>query len=110
MKKGFTLVEVLIVIAIVGLLSAMAIPAIHKQRQMDESRRRGYNVEKIIDHELIPQDHIEQVNRPVVVPYECSQILNIDGTKVYRFRQGSGDSWTFMVIGNSSGTPVSIGH
>jgi prepilin-type N-terminal cleavage/methylation domain-containing protein len=48
-RKGFTLVEIMIVVAIIALLAAIAIPSFIKSRQ--ESRKSGcINNLRLIDH------------------------------------------------------------
>jgi type IV pilus assembly protein PilA len=46
-KKGFTLVEIMIVVVIIGLLAAMAIPAFAKVRQQSRAKAITNNLRQI---------------------------------------------------------------
>lgn len=46
-KKGFTLVEIMIVVVIIGLLAAMAIPAFQKVRQKSRQSAVENNIRQI---------------------------------------------------------------
>ena len=86
MKKGFTLVELLAVITLLGLLSLIAIPVVDKlikdseeqlyQTQIDniESAARNYYADKIFD---LPENVGDYVDR-TICDLEKSGLLEMD--------------------------------
>lgn len=45
-KKGFEFIEVVIVVAVIGLLSAIAIPNFIRVREIGEAEKRGITIEE----------------------------------------------------------------
>jgi prepilin-type N-terminal cleavage/methylation domain-containing protein len=80
MKKGFTIVEAMIVVSIVGILAAIAIPSFIKARDKAE-----------LDHELSKAMSSGDTNISKVVgiinerKYKPEFLFEYDGVRVYRF-------------------------
>lgn len=49
MSRGFTLVEIMIVVVVIGLLAAMAIPAFQKVRQKTQATRLANDMKKLAE-------------------------------------------------------------
>lgn len=64
-KKGFTLVEIMIVVVIIGLLAAMAIPAFNKVRETSQEKAITNNLRQIAS--AADQYFIESGNTTVTV-------------------------------------------
>lgn len=77
-KTGFTVVEVLIIISIIGLLAAIAIPSFMKKK------------------ELLSKPEIS--NEQMLANYKVEFVFEIEGAKVYRFWNAFVNEYQFLAI------------
>jgi prepilin-type N-terminal cleavage/methylation domain-containing protein len=66
-KKGFTLLEILLVIAVIGILAAIVLVAINPNRQINQARKAGINSEKNQLEKAIQQRLIDTGSYPTVI-------------------------------------------
>ena len=94
-KKGFTLVEIMIVVVIIGLLAAMAIPAFQKVRQ--ESR------EKAITNNL---RQVASAGAQFILDTGASQVAYTALTPTYfnTIAAVAGESYTGISVDEDGGT------
>jgi type IV pilus assembly protein PilA len=76
-KKGFTLVEIMIVVVIIGLLAAMAIPAFQKVRQNSQDKTIINNLRQL--NAAAQQYFLEHG----VVSVASSALVGTDSTEKY---------------------------
>jgi len=97
---GFTLVEIMIVVAIIGLLSALAIPSFQKARinTQNSAFKNDLRIidaainQYIADHKGYPADVYEKIMPPELAPYlkgmDWSQPTPIGGYWDYDYNWG----------------------
>jgi len=92
-RKGFTLVEIMIVVVIIGLLAAMAIPAFQKVRQSSQDKAVLNNVRQLsaaADQYYLENGVSTEAQTNLVGPTAYVKALNTAAGETYpdNFTQG----------------------
>ena len=76
-KKGFTLVEIMIVVVIIGLLAAMAIPAFQKVRASSQDKAVSNNLRQLsaAADQYFLENGVSAVTSALLVGTESSQYI-----------------------------------
>lgn len=93
-KKGFTLVEIMIVVVIIGLLAAMAIPAFNKVREQSREKSITNNLRQIAS---AGQQYILEEGA-VTVPF-----ASLQPTYFPTIAAVAGEAYTAIVISEDGG-------
>ena len=101
-KKGFTLIEIMIVIAIIALLAAVGIPAVTKSyaKAQEKTKKRNIaEVEKIKVMMTLPSEigGMDYTNGEIVIVSNLCTIMELDGIDK-------------LDVGNERINPKSIGE
>ncbi|WOO42949.1 type II secretion system protein [Rubellicoccus peritrichatus] len=96
-KKGFTLVEIMIVVVIIGLLAAMAIPAFNKVREQSREKSITNNLRQIAS---AGQQYILEEGETQVT------FTALEGTYFPTIAQVSGENYNALIVGEDGGSLV----
>jgi len=94
-KKGFTLVEIMIVVVIIGLLAAMAIPAFQKVRASSQDKAVSNNLRQLsaAADQYFLENGVSAVNSSLLVGTNSSQYIKqvqtVAGETYSDLQQGS---------------------
>ncbi len=101
-KKGFTLVELLAVIVILGLLMAIAIPSVTKYITQSRKKTLATSIQAYIDAVITQVNdgeyHFTDSNKIFAVPIECIP-LEKGGTNPFgEWIQSSKEYWAYVLV------------
>jgi type IV pilus assembly protein PilA len=106
--KGFTLIELMIVVAIIGILAAVAIPAFLKYIKRSKTSEAALNIRKVYDGEIVyyNDEHVSNLGMPVT-----RQFIGTD-TQPTNIPQGikSTGTWTGNWESIQFGTDVAVSY
>ena len=96
-KKGFTLVEIMIVVVIIGLLAAMAIPAFQKVREQSREKAMLNNLRQVAS---AGQQYVLEEGTQSV------QYTDLVGDYFADIQTVAGENYGNLVVGEDGGTLV----
>ena len=89
-RRGFTLIEILVVVAIISMLVGLMMPAMMRVREQARQRKAG--VERLALHNSLKAFFAEYDRWPMPDGYLGTDMDNPDAQFVYTYSDGSGDS------------------
>ena len=111
-RKGFTLLEVLLVIAVIGILAAIVLVAINPNRQINQARQAAINsdkntIEKALQQELIDTgsypSSIDGVQRKICSSTVTTDCINITSDLVPNYIAAMPTGGTYTVARGNDG-------
>lgn len=111
-KNGFTMIELMVVVAIIGVLSSVALPALTQAQNRAKSsaaKQESVNAAKTCTIALIGGDatEIDSADVNAVTTGDITNTLTACGpTAAYAFT-GGGVEWTTTLVDGVAGTPAS---
>jgi type IV pilus assembly protein PilA len=98
-KKGFTLVEIMIVVVIIGLLAAMAVPAFQKVRETSQSKAILNNLRQVASagQQYLLETGATEVTGASLVTAEYLNTINKLGAEDYDALSVSADGGTLTL-------------
>ncbi len=109
-KKGFSLVEVIIVVIIIGLLAGMAIPAFNKVRQNTRTKNITENLNLIAKsgQQYLLENGVSKVGYPALEGVYFEPIIPVAGEDYSTLTVLGPGSDHSLSVNQADGTEVSI--